>query len=36
MERPQLVDSARADMEQAKNGAQYQSLIPADVKAGSF
>lgn len=36
MEQPQLVDSARADMERARNGAEYQSLIPEDVKAGSF
>lgn len=36
MEQPQLVDSARADMEQAKGGIKYQSLIPSDVKAGSF
>lgn len=36
MEQPQLVDRARADMERAKNGAEYQSLIPSDMKAGSF
>jgi len=36
LERPELVQAAWADMEQAKNGAQYRSLIPADVKAGSF
>lgn len=36
MEQPQLVDSARADMERAKGGIEYQSLIPSDVKAGSF
>jgi aminobenzoyl-glutamate utilization protein B len=36
MEQPQLVDSARADMERAKGGAEYQTLIPTDVKAGSF
>lgn len=36
MEQPQLVDSARTDMEQAKGGIKYQSLIPSDVKAGSF
>ena len=36
MEQPQLVESARSDMEQAKNGAEYQSLIPAGVKAGGF
>lgn len=36
MEQPRLVDDARRDMERAKNGAEYQSLIPAEVKAGSF
>lgn len=36
MARPELVDRAWADLEQAKGGAQYQSLIPPDVKAGSF
>jgi len=36
MEQPHLVDSARADMERAKNGVEYQSLIPSDVKAGSY
>ena len=33
---PQLVESAKADMVQAKNGAEYHSLIPEEIKAGSF
>jgi len=36
MEQPQLIQSARNDMEQAKNGSEYRSLIPAEIKAGSF
>jgi len=36
LERPELVQAAQTDLERAKNGAEYQSLIPADVKAGSF
>ena len=35
-EQPQLVEAARADMEAAKNGTEYRSLIPDEVKAGSF
>ncbi len=35
-EQPALVERARADMEKAKNGAQYRSLIPDEVKPGSF
>lgn len=36
MENPALIAAAKADMETAKNGAEYRSMIPADVKAGSF
>lgn len=35
-ENPQLVEEAKADMVKAKNGAEYRSLIPKEVKAGSF
>lgn len=35
-EQPELVDAAKADLERAKNGAAYHSLIPAEVKPGSF
>lgn len=35
-EQPALVQQAKADMERAKNGAQYRSLIPENVKPGSF
>ena len=35
-EQPALVEAARADMERAKNGAEYRSLIPNEVKPNSF
>lgn len=35
-EQPALLDAIREDMEKAKGGAVYRSLIPDDVKAGSF
>lgn len=35
-EQPALVEAARADMERAKNGAEYRSLIPKEVKPNSF
>lgn len=35
-ENPQLAEEAKADMVKAKNGAEYRSLIPKEVKAGSF
>jgi aminobenzoyl-glutamate utilization protein B len=36
IESPQLVESARADLEKAKNGAEYRCLIPDSVQAGEF
>lgn len=36
LEQPELAAAAKADLERAKNGAEYQSLIPAEVKPGSF
>ncbi len=33
---PELVEAMKADMEKAKNGAVYRSLIPDNVKPGSF
>ncbi len=35
-ENPQLAEEAKADMVKAKNGAEYRSLIPQEIKAGSF
>ena len=36
MEQPHLIESAQNDMKRAKNGSEYRSLIPAEIKAGSF
>lgn len=35
-EQPALAEQAKADLKAAKNGTEYRSLIPADVKPGSF
>lgn len=36
MENPQIAKKAREDMEKAKNGFEYHSVIPAEVQAGAF
>lgn len=36
LERPELAQTAKVDLEKAKNGMEYRSMIPADVKPGSF
>ena len=35
-ERPELAQTAKADLEKAKNGMEYRSMIPADIKPGIF
>ena len=35
-EQPELAKAAKADLEKAKNGMEYRSMIPADVKPGIF
>lgn len=36
IENPQIVQTAKADMEKAKNGEEYCTLIPNETKFGSF
>ena len=36
LERPELAQTAKADLEKAKNGMEYRSMIPTDIKPGIF
>lgn len=36
LENPGIAAKAKEDMEKAKNGFTYKSVIPAEVKAGAF